>query len=105
MIGLVGVILVLDRDGATCSPDRDGPVRADFRVRPVELDVDIDWLALLEHERFKLVVALVENAEEMVVRRLDHVVLASVSPQVVARRPHASLVPSVGRHVDWLRHR
>ena len=103
MIGLDSVILVLDGNSATFSPDRDGPVRADFRVRPVKLDIDVDGLALLEHERFKLVIALVEDAVETVVRRLDHVVLASLIPQVVARLPHASLVPSVGRHVDYLR--
>ena len=102
MIRLEGFILVLDAHSAIFGPDRDRPVCADSIIRPIELDIDIDRSVCRQCERLELMVTLREDTVVGVVRCLDHVVLASVIPEMVASGTHAALVPSSGRHVHNL---
>ena len=102
MLRLDGVILVLNGHHATFGPDRDRPVCADIIVRPIKLDIDIDFLACRQCEWLELIITLREDTVVMVVRCLDHVVLARVIPERIASASHAALVPSMGRHVHCL---
>ena len=47
-------------------------------------------------------VTLREDTVVRIVRCLDHVVLASVIPEIIASGSHAAFVPSMGRHVYCL---